>query len=175
MRSLTDEQKQQISLMSLPKEMPRDERKRQSAVVGRALRSEGNPALLAKWTLSNDLERFKVMQSFVVNQSLADIHVEEKYEKWVEEQRSDKYVTVTLFQLEAMYGTSEEAIQFVSELVKGVPVIILYVLGHTQNRIHSISNCQNILYCFWSLYCCLRVGWSLRATNMTCHLVVLSF
>ena len=87
------------------------------------------------------------MQSFVVNQSLADIHVEEKYEKWVEEQRSDKYVTVTLFQLEAMYGTSEEAVQFVSELVKGVPVIILYVLGHTQNRIHSISNCQNILYC----------------------------
>lgn len=40
-----------------PKEMPRDERKRQYAAVGRALRSEGNPALLAKWTLSNDLER----------------------------------------------------------------------------------------------------------------------
>jgi len=34
--------------------------------------------------------------------------------------KKDKYVTVTLFQLEKIYGTSPEAQAFVKDLVKGV-------------------------------------------------------
>ena len=42
--------------------------------------------------------------------------------------KKDKYVTVTLFQLEKIYGTSPEAQAFVKDLVKGVSEEFVSVL-----------------------------------------------
>lgn len=57
MTSLTQEQKDNISQMSSPKEMDADERKRQYSALRRAIRSSANPALLNKFEMSTDGER----------------------------------------------------------------------------------------------------------------------
>ena len=58
MVQLTDEQKQQISQMSSPKEMETSERKRQYSALRRAIRSSGNPALTTKFETCSDTERW---------------------------------------------------------------------------------------------------------------------
>ena len=35
-----------------------------------------------------------MLKSFLINQSIGSIDVEERYETWVQELRTDKYVTV---------------------------------------------------------------------------------
>ena len=57
---LTDEQKANISNMATPKQMPYDERKRQYSALRRAITRSCEPALLAKFSLSTDGERWGV-------------------------------------------------------------------------------------------------------------------
>ena len=55
---LTQEQKDKIADMATPIAMPRDERKRQYAALRRAVVRSCEPALLAKFSLSSDGERW---------------------------------------------------------------------------------------------------------------------
>ena len=98
-------------------EIPRDERKRQYAALRRAILKNANPALTAKFSLCDDGERqalsenpawcafrsaaasghcpgrFGMLKTFMINQGVAAIEVEERYERFVRELRTDKYVT----------------------------------------------------------------------------------
>ncbi|CAE7247306.1 unnamed protein product, partial [Symbiodinium necroappetens] len=100
-------------------EIPRDERKRQYSALRRAILKSANPALSAKFSLCDDESRFGMLKSFLVNQGVAAIEVEEKYSRWVTELRTDCYVTVTIFQLEKIYGRSADAKAFIEALIKG--------------------------------------------------------
>lgn len=77
-----------------------------------------NPALTAKLTLCSDSERlggsdcpklnvniwelnpqnkpwrFAMLKAWIVNPDTSSLHVEEKFQQWVEELRTDRYVTV---------------------------------------------------------------------------------
>ena len=55
---LSDERKANISEMAGPKQMPYDERKRQYSALRRAITRSCEPALLAKFSLSTDGERW---------------------------------------------------------------------------------------------------------------------
>jgi hypothetical protein len=55
---LNDQQKASISEMATPKQMPYDERKRQYSALRRAITRSCEPALLAKFSLSTDGERW---------------------------------------------------------------------------------------------------------------------
>ena len=56
---LSQEQKDKIADMATPTAMPRDERKRQYAALRRAVVRSCEPALLAKFSLSSDGERWE--------------------------------------------------------------------------------------------------------------------
>ena len=56
---LSEEQKEKIASMATPTAMPRDERKRQYAALRRAVVRSCEPALLAKFSLSSDGERWE--------------------------------------------------------------------------------------------------------------------
>jgi hypothetical protein len=57
---LDQQQKDELSSMASPSDMESSERKRQYAAMGRAIHKTLNPALLAKYQLCNDTERFGV-------------------------------------------------------------------------------------------------------------------
>ncbi|CAK9108290.1 unnamed protein product [Durusdinium trenchii] len=105
--------------MSKPSDMPYEERKRQYAAMRRQIYREAPPALLAKYSLAPDAERFQMLRQWMLNPDLDSIFVEEKYVQWTESLRSDRYTTVTLFQLEKLYGKSKETKEFIKELIKG--------------------------------------------------------
>ncbi len=58
MKTIDDETKAAISDMTSASELPYDERKRQYASLGRAINREANPALVAKYRMASDGERF---------------------------------------------------------------------------------------------------------------------
>ena len=66
-----------------------------------------------------------MLKTFMVNNSVDSIEVEECYQKIVRDERTDRYVTQTLFQLEAKYGTSKEAELFIQDIIKG-PTFLFY-------------------------------------------------
>ncbi|CAK8999586.1 unnamed protein product, partial [Durusdinium trenchii] len=108
---LTPEEKASLEAMACPGEMPPDERKRQYSAMRRAIVKTCEPALLAKWSM---------LKQWLLNDGKTDsITVEEKYSKWVEQLRSDRYVTVTKLQLYKIYGKSKEAKAFIDELCRG--------------------------------------------------------
>lgn len=77
-----------------------------------------NPALTAKFTLCSDTERsggdffykvgcqiwelnppnkprrFAMLKAWIVNPDTSSLHIEEKFQTWVEDLRTDRYVTV---------------------------------------------------------------------------------
>ncbi|CAE7586987.1 unnamed protein product, partial [Symbiodinium microadriaticum] len=114
---LTDEEKAGIMEMTSPQDIPREERKRQYSALRRAILRSANPALTAKFSLCDDDSRFGMLKTFLVNQGVGAIEVEEKYTRFVAELRTDKYVTI--FQLEKIYGKSAEAKAFIADLIKG--------------------------------------------------------
>ncbi|CAL1133390.1 unnamed protein product [Cladocopium goreaui] len=85
----------------------------------RAIYKDAKPELVAKFSLCSDKERFQMLKSWVQNQDLGEIEIEEKYVSWVRSLRTDRYVTVTVFQLEKMFGKSQEAKEFIAELCRG--------------------------------------------------------
>ena len=58
MKTIDEETKAAISGMTSAADLPYDERKRQYASLGRAINREANPALVAKYRMANDGERF---------------------------------------------------------------------------------------------------------------------
>ncbi|CAL1154670.1 unnamed protein product [Cladocopium goreaui] len=105
--------------MQKPSDMDRSERKRQYAALRRAIIKEASPELVAKFSLASDKERFSMLKAWVQNQDLGEIEIEEKYRSWVANLRTDRYVTVTMLQLEKIYGKSTEAKKFIEELCRG--------------------------------------------------------
>ena len=70
------------------------ERKRQYSALRRAIHKEAPPALVAKFSLCNDKERFNMLKQWVANgEDLLAIDIEDKYKSWVSELRTDRYVT----------------------------------------------------------------------------------
>ncbi|CAJ1459454.1 unnamed protein product [Effrenium voratum] len=118
-KNLSQEEKDKIESMSGPSDMPYDERKRQYSALRRAISRANSPALTAKFALCSDSERFGMLKQFVLNPNVDSIYVEEKFSQWVQDLRSDRYTTVTVFQLEKIYGESAEAQQFIQSLIKG--------------------------------------------------------
>ncbi|CAL1148369.1 unnamed protein product, partial [Cladocopium goreaui] len=116
---LTEEEKAKIQAMQKPSEMPYDERKRQYAAMRRAIYKDAKPELVAKFSLANDKERFQMLKSWVQNQDVGEIDIEEKYVTFVRTVRTDRYTTVTIFQLEKIYGKGQEAKAFIQELCRG--------------------------------------------------------
>ncbi|CAK9062720.1 Cell surface glycoprotein 1 [Durusdinium trenchii] len=153
--------------MSKPSDMPSDERKRQYAALRRVIYKEASPALLAKFNLCPDAERFQMLKTWMVNPSLDNIHVEEKYHTWCENLRTDRYVTVTLFQLEKIYGKGKQAQEFIVSMSgrvrdKGAKEMLAKQLGQLQSptlkslcdgipliladmRTHNIRNCKELV------------------------------
>lgn len=88
-------------------------------------------------------------QFLVADGKVANITVEERYEKWVEQLRTDRYVTaprlanrkhkfclakVTKLQLYKIYGKSSSAKSFINELVKGTSPIFSVARHVTKDR-----------------------------------------
>eukprot|EP00434_Breviolum_minutum_P010436 symbB.v1.2.009202.t2/scaffold580.1/size320225/4 len=94
MTQLSQSQKDALSDMASPSCMDAGERKRQYAALGRAINKSCNPQLLAKYQLCNDSERWGMLKQWILNDGKTDsITIEEKYIRWTEELRSDKYTT----------------------------------------------------------------------------------
>ena len=60
-----------------------------------------------------------MLKTWLLNGSLHDIEIGEEFNKFVQETQEDQYTTITLMQLEQLYGTSEDAQLFINELTKG--------------------------------------------------------
>ncbi|CAK9118575.1 unnamed protein product [Durusdinium trenchii] len=116
---LSDDQKKAVADMQKPSDMDRGERKRQYSALRRAIARDAPPALVAKFGLCSDKERFCMLKAWLQNPDLDSIEVEEKYRSWVANLRTDRYVTVTVFQLEKLFGTSKEATEFIEQLITG--------------------------------------------------------
>ena len=78
MTTLSDEQKNDLLSMSKASDMDPDERKRQYSALRRAIYKDASPALVAKFSLATDAERFLVYNIcwslFVVNNNLKLSH-----------------------------------------------------------------------------------------------------
>lgn len=82
LQDLTQEQKDKIAMMSSPSEMPYEERKRQYAALRRSVASSCKPALLAKFSLSNDAERLVLLSNQTFKVSQLTIHYENDITIW---------------------------------------------------------------------------------------------
>ena len=58
MKEPTEEQKEKIAKLQKPSDLPADERKRQYAAMRRSFHRDASPALLAKFSMATDAERF---------------------------------------------------------------------------------------------------------------------
>ena len=123
---LSEEDKLKLEAMASPADMDSGERKRQYSAMRRAIAKSAEPALLAKFQLSNDGERpniylqtffpfdtqpyshpalgcicrWSMLKQWLSNDGNTDsISIEEKYSRWVEQLRTDRYVTVHGLQL----------------------------------------------------------------------------
>ncbi|CAK8991390.1 unnamed protein product [Durusdinium trenchii] len=106
--------------MASPSCMEKGERKRQYAALGRAVHKSCSPQLLAKYQLCSDSERWSMLKQWLLSDGkVDDITVEERYTRWTEQLRSDRYVTVTKLQLYKTYGKSSAAKKFIEEILKG--------------------------------------------------------
>ena len=119
--TLSEDAKAKIESMASPSELQRDERKRQYSALRRAIIKSCSPSLLAKFSLCRDGERlgvvffqlhtpipypptdpaipfparFTMLKQFMLADGKVDtIEVEERYVRWTEQLRSDRYVTV---------------------------------------------------------------------------------
>lgn len=61
-----------------------------------------------------------MLKTWLVNNSLDSIEVEECYRKIVRDDRTDRHVTMSIFQLEKKYGTGPEAQEFIADIIKGL-------------------------------------------------------
>ena len=61
-----------------------------------------------------------MLKTWLLNNSLDSIEVEECYQGISEEDRKDRYRTMSVFQLEKEFGTSPEAEEFIKDIIKGV-------------------------------------------------------
>lgn len=123
MTTLSEDQKADLLNMSKASDMDPAERKRQYSALRRAIYKDAAPALVAKdgerflvyniyWSLfvvKNNLKliasndhvrcccylRFGMMKQWMANPELSSITVEEKYFTFVENLRTDRYVTVS--------------------------------------------------------------------------------
>ncbi|CAE7210736.1 unnamed protein product, partial [Symbiodinium necroappetens] len=108
---------------------------------------------------------FGMLKSFMVNEGVGAIEIEERFETFVKNLRSDRYVTVTLFQLEKIYGSTPEAKEFISQLVKGqagtphpqVPATKMYkvlkeILEENQSGSAGSSNVACLHVGLWSAW-----------------------
>lgn len=77
-----------------------------------------------------------MMKNFLVNSGVDSIEVEEQYTKYAEESRKDRYITITLFQLEKKFGKGKEAQKFIADLVKGA--------GGSKTRNQSYQTCSGL-------------------------------
>lgn len=138
MTQLSQEQKDHIASMSSPQEMECDERKRQYSALRRAIRASANPALTSKFELCSDTERFTMLKTWLVNSSLDSIEVEERYRKIARDDRTDRYVTMSIFQLEQKYGSDAEAQKFIADITKGQSGIEHPQSSHPKAKMYKI-------------------------------------
>ena len=61
-----------------------------------------------------------MLKTWLLNNSLDSIEVEECYQRISEEDRKDRYRTMSVFQLEKEFGTSPEGEEFIKDIIKGV-------------------------------------------------------
>lgn len=64
-------------------------------------------------------DRFTMLKTWLVNSSLDSIEVEDRYRKVLRDDRTDRYVTMSIFQLEQKYGSDPEAQKFIADITKG--------------------------------------------------------
>ncbi|CAL1143695.1 unnamed protein product [Cladocopium goreaui] len=124
--------------MSSPQDMDPDERKRQYSALRRAIRASANPALTSKFELCSDTERFTMLKTWLVNSSLDSIEVEDRYRKVLRDDRTDRYVTMSIFQLEQKYGSDPEAQKFIADITKGQQGIDHPQSSHPKARMFKI-------------------------------------
>ena len=70
-------------------------------------------------------DRFAMLKTWLVNSSLDSIEVEERYRKVLRDDRTDRYVTMSIFQLEQKYGSDPEAQKFITDITKGAVFCLL--------------------------------------------------
>lgn len=73
-----------------------------------------------------------MLKTWLVNSSLDAIDVEECYQKIIRDDRTDRWVTMSIFQLENKYGTSPEAQDFIKDLIEGLLFINFGPLDQVQ-------------------------------------------
>ncbi|CAE7905167.1 unnamed protein product, partial [Symbiodinium necroappetens] len=121
---LSAEDKDRINQMTSPQDIPRAERKRQYAALRRAILKNANPALTAKFSLCSDSDRFGMLKVFMCNQSVAAIDVEEKYESWVRDLRTDRYAPDATFWKAKMYKVLKEVVEDKSQGTEGTSSVL---------------------------------------------------
>ena len=67
----------------------------------------------------SDPGRFGMLKTWLTTTSLDSIDVEECYNHTVSDERKDRYVTMSLLQLEQKYGDSEAAQAFIKDITAG--------------------------------------------------------
>ena len=60
-----------------------------------------------------------MLKTWLVNSSLDSIELEEKYTQFAKRQRTDRYCTVTIFQLEKKFGKGKDSQKFIEDITRG--------------------------------------------------------
>ena len=101
------------------KDMPRQDRKRYYASMNRMCKLD--PALANKFSLlKGSAEKFEFLkQTLLSEQGSAEVTVDESTITDRSSSNTDRHRRVTKFQLQQIYGTSAEALQFIDKLCEG--------------------------------------------------------
>ena len=101
------------------KDMPREERKRHYAALGRMCKLD--PVLAGKFNmLKGATDKFQFLkEAILADSSRAEVTVSENTVTAQTSTNQDRYRRVTKFQLQQTYGTSDAAIAFIEKLCEG--------------------------------------------------------
>ena len=108
-----------VGIPECSKDMPRDERKRHYATIGRMCRLD--PVLAGKFSmLKTHGEKFQFLKEAILADSdQAEVAVSQETVTAHTTTNQDRYRRVTKFQLQQTYGSSDAALAFIEKLCEG--------------------------------------------------------
>ena len=117
-KSLTADDAAKLKGMSEPSDMPREQRKRNYAQLGRMIRLDADLASRFK-ILGSDKDKFQFMRDTLLSAHESSVAVVSKILVSKQTENKDRYRTVSKLQLQKMYGDSDDAKEFIRRLLKG--------------------------------------------------------
>ena len=117
-KSISPEDAAKLREMSQPSDMPREQRKRNYAQLGRMVRMD--PELASRFKLlGTDKDKFRFMKETLLSAHESSVVVASKIFISKLTENKDRYRTVSKLQLQKMYGDSDDAKEFIRRLLEG--------------------------------------------------------